>query len=215
MNADKILGLFKNVLVLCPHTDDEFGCAGSLVRLASLGTRIRYVAFSRCEKSVPAGYAKDALEKECRNCLQKIGLKNEDVSVLGYEVREFPKYRQEILEDMVKMARDYNPDLVLLPSSYDTHQDHNTIFMEGFRAFKKTSLLGYELPQNTIQFENSAFISLSKEQIEKKIEVMGAYESQKFRPYASSEFIKGLALVRGAQVGTQYAEAFEVIRLVL
>ncbi|MEO7082851.1 MAG: hypothetical protein ABI442_01400 [Gemmatimonadaceae bacterium] len=50
--------------------------------------------------------------------------------------------------------------------------------------------------------------------MDRKIEALSAYASQGFRSYAAEGFIRGLASVRGVQCGTQYAEAFEVIRLV-
>jgi hypothetical protein len=43
---------------------------------------------------------------------------------------------------------------------------------------------------------------------------MDYYETQKFRTYVDDEFIKGLARVRGAQIAAQYAEAFELLRII-
>ena len=203
------------VLVLCPHTDDEFGCAGTIARLADAGADLHYVAFSRCEESVPAGFAADVLEHECRACTAALGIPPAQVRVLGYRVRHFPAVRQEILEDLVRLSRELQPRLVLLPSSFDTHQDHSTIFQEGFRALKYCSILGYELPQNLIAFENSALVVLHKAQLDRKVSALGQYVSQGFRPYSTEEFIRGLARVRGVQAGGEFGEAFEVVRLVL
>lgn len=205
----------ERALVLAAHTDDEFGCAGAVVRLVEAGVRVKYIAVSRCEESVPAGFEKDVLEHECRRCTAVLGLKPEDVSVWRYPVRKFPAMRQEILEDFVKVAREFRPELVLLPSSDDTHQDHKTVYEEGFRAFKFASLLGYELPQNLISFSNSAFVALSEEQLNKKITALTEYRSQAFRSYAAGQFIRSLAQVRGVQASTDFAEAFEAVRLVL
>ena len=204
----------ERVLVLCPHTDDEFGCAGTLIRLADAGTTIRYVALSRCEESVPAGYPIDVLEHECRACTASMGIPGEMVSVERFPVRHFPAHRQEILELFVRLRREFNPELVLVPSSYDTHQDHHVVFEEGFRAFKHSSMLGYELPQNLISFNNSAFVRLSDGLIRRKVEALRCYASQEFRRYAGEDFIRGLATVRGAQCNGDFAEAFEMIRLI-
>ena len=59
----------------------------------------------------------------------------------------FQRIDRILLEQFVKIRNEYNPDLVLLPASSDTHQDHNTVYTEGFRAFKHASILGYELPR--------------------------------------------------------------------
>lgn len=209
-----IFSCFGRVLVLAPHTDDEFGCAGTLHRLLASGAEVRYVAFSRCEASVPAGFAVDTLERECRSCLHTLGVAATHVDIRGFAVRHFPEHRQEILEEMVKLNREYAPDLVLLPSSADLHQDHATIANEGFRAFKHCTILAYELPQNLISFENSAFVELSEEDMEKKIEALRCYRSQAFRKYSAEQFIRGLATVRGVQANVTFAESFEVVRLV-
>ena len=202
-------------LVLAAHTDDEFGCAGTLVRLIECGAQVNYVALSRCEESVPAGCAKDVLETECRNCLRGIGLPDANVLVEGFRVRHFPAHRQEILELLVSLRRRLEPSLVFLPASFDTHQDHRTVYEEGFRAFKLSSILGYELPQNLISFSNSAFVALDENHLERKVEALNHYASQRFRAYAEESFIRSLAQVRGVQSGTRYAEAFELIRLLV
>lgn len=217
MNAplQSILRCFERTLVLAPHTDDEFGCAGTIARLVEQGSTIRYIAFSRCEESVPEGFARDVLEHECRACLRALGVADAAVEVLRFPVRHFPAHRQEILERLVSMQRSYRPDLVLVPSSYDIHQDHATVNAEALRAFKHCSILGYELPQNLSSFENSAFVSLSSEHLALKIRALSEYRSQHHRPYATEEFMRSLALVRGTQAGVGHAEAFELIRLML
>lgn len=206
---------FRKVLVLCAHTDDEFGCAGTVARLAEQGAEIRYVALSRCEESVPPGFARDVLEHECRACTSALGIAPDHCDVHGFPVRHFPQHRQEILELLVALRRSFNPDLALLPSSADTHQDHKTVFEEGFRAFKHTSVLGYELPQNLISFNNTAFVRLSAAHVERKIAALDLYKSQLFRPYAARDFITSLARVRGVQCNAEFAEAFEVTRLIV
>ncbi len=89
------------------------------------------------------------------------------------------------------------------------------VAQEGFRAFKHATLLGYELPQNLAAFENSAFVALDAATLDRKIEALAEYRSQDFRPYSTDGFIRGLATVRGVQCGAEFAEAFEVVRLIV
>ena len=207
--------IFKKVLVLCPHTDDEFGCAGSMLKLIEQGSEIHYFALSRCQESVPEGFGKNILYKKWKKAVQAIGVKDENIKIGNYRVRYFHEHRQDILEEFVTINNELKPDLVLLPSSYDMHQDHNVVYKEGLRAFKFSSILGYELPQNITSSSNAAFISLTKGQIDKKNEVMSNYKSQSKRRYSRIEFIESLATVRGVQCASDYAESFEVIRLML
>jgi LmbE family N-acetylglucosaminyl deacetylase len=205
----------QNILVLCPHADDgEFGCGGSIAKFVEEGKNVYYATFSYAEESVPEGMPKDILLTEAKNAAKVLGVKEENLFSFRYQVRHFPQYRQEILEDMVKIRNTLNPDLVFLPSAYDVHQDHQTIYHEGLRAFKFTRILAYEMPWNNITVTTNIYVQLKDHHIETKIAAIKCYESQvnAGRRYANEEFIKALARTRGVQTGTHYAEAFQVIK---
>jgi len=192
------------ILALSPHTDDiEFACGGSINRWITEGVDIHAVSFTTAS----------AQEKEFSEASSILGIKN--ATLLDYPVRHFGEHRQQILDEMVHLEKQVKPDLVLLPSSADTHQDHQVIREEGFRAFKRHSLIGYEMPQNNLVFPTNLFVYLDEFDVARKISALKAYKSQKDRPYITEEFIRGLAMVRGMQAGTKYAEAYEVIRWML
>ena len=211
-----MMSSIDKVLVLAPHTDDgEFGCGGSISRFIQEDKLIYYAAFSTAEESVPEPWPKDILKTEVREATKRLGIPQENTLIYNFKVRELSYHRQEILEEMVKLKNDICPDLVFLPSSNDVHQDHSTISIEGIRAFKNTSILGYEIPWNNIEFKTEAFVILSEENIKIKLYALDAYNSQKSKNYANAEFIRSLAKMRGIQIGSNYAEAFEVIRWVM
>ncbi len=206
----------KHILVLAPHTDDgEFGCGGIIAKYLEAGARVIYVAFSAVEQSVLPHLERDVLRTEVRQATAVLGIADKDCLVLDFEVRRFPEFRQQILDKMLMLNQEYKPDMVFLPSVNDTHQDHQTIAQEGFRAFKRTTMLGYEVPWNNLDFRTSCFSALTKEQLDKKVEALAMYKSQAHRPYADADFIKSLAVTRGVQLGSKYAEAFEVMRWVI
>jgi len=206
----------NRILVLAPHTDDgEFGCGGSVTRFIDEGKEVYYVAFSTAEESVPDPWPKDILKVEVKEATSRLGILPDNLIIFRYKVRELSYHRQEILEELVKIKKDIHPDLVFLPSVNDLHQDHSTVSVEGIRAFKDTAVLGYEIPWNNIEFHTEAFISLSEENIDRKVFALDAYNSQKGRSYANEEFVRSLARMRGVQIGVRYAEAFEVIRWII
>jgi N-acetylglucosamine malate deacetylase 1 len=201
-------------LVLTAHTDDEFGCSGLISRLLEENTEVHLACFSWCEESVPEGYARDVLKSEFKAAMEILAIAPERVRLYDQRVRHFPAHRQDILETLVVLRREIEPDLVLIPSSSDIHQDHGVIAQEGVRAFKHATVLGYELPMNTISFRHACFVPLEERHMEIKIRHAAAYESQQQRPYMNPDFIRGLGLVRGVQINRSAAEAFEVIRMV-
>jgi len=203
----------QKVLVLAPHTyDGELGCGGSIARKIEEGAEVMYVAFSICTRSLPEGWDPMTLAHEVKAATKILGLKEENLVLFDYDVRRFKEFRQDILEELVKLKKRFDPDLVFVPTPSDIHQDHQVISEEGLRAFKNTSIVGYELPWNNISFNTRSFIKLEPRHLDKKIEALKEYKSQKHRTYLNEEFIKSLAITRGVQISTKYAEAFEVIR---
>jgi LmbE family N-acetylglucosaminyl deacetylase len=206
---------WKRVLVLAPHTDDgEFGCGGTLARLVDAGAEVRYVAFSIATRSLPDGFPPDTLAREVREATAELGIPESGLVVHDFEVRSFPEHRQEILELLISLWDDWKPHAVLQPSLRDIHQDHQVVAAEGLRAFKRTTILGYEIPWNNFDFGYQAYVALEKNHLERKVAALGKYESQQHRRYSDPEYIWNLARTHGINVNREYAEVFEVYRVV-
>ena len=205
----------NRVLVLAPHTDDgELGCGGTISRMVEEGREVYYAAFSTAAESVPPPFPPDILEKEVREGTKVLGIPAANLLVYKYKVRHLPHMRQEILEELVRMKREIDPGTVFLPSAQDLHQDHQTVHIEGLRAFKTVTVLGYELPWNNLSFDYRHFCVLTREHVETKIAALCCYQSQQHRPYTQEEFIWSWARTRGGQIMVEYAEAFDVLRWV-
>ena len=204
------------MLVLAPHTDDgELGCGGTIARMAKDGTLVKYVAFSSANDSLPDGHPKDTLKTELMEATKILGLKQDNVECLDFKVREFTRHRQNVLDVMHDLRESFDPDIVFAPSLNDLHQDHKTVAEECRRMFKRVTVLGYEMPWNNISFDTQSFIILTQEDIRKKTTALKCYRSQEYREYLNEKFIEGLAITRGVQANVPYAEAFEVVRLVI
>jgi LmbE family N-acetylglucosaminyl deacetylase len=206
----------KTILILAPHTDDgEFGCGGTIHNLIKSNNNVYYCAFSACKQSVLKQFPSDILITEVKAATKLLGIKQSNLILFDYEVRTFNYRRQEILEDMIKLRMDINPEIIFMPSLHDIHQDHFTIAQESLRAFKFCSILSYEVPWNNLTFNTTCFMMLDEEAITAKVNALSEYKSQAHRSYANEEFIRSLAITRGTQIGTRYAETFEVQRWVL
>jgi LmbE family N-acetylglucosaminyl deacetylase len=203
------------VLVLAPHTDDaELGCGGTMARILEEGGQVFVAVFSIAEDSLPPGVPPTTLEQEFFEAASRMGVPDANLFVHRYPVRRFSYDRQSILENLVRLKKQIEPHLVLLPASTDVHQDHRVVYEEGIRAFKEISVWGYELPWNHTSFAAESFVELNERHLRKKWDALEAYRSQVAlgRPYFSWDFIMGLARVRGTQIKAEFAEAFEVLR---
>ncbi len=201
---------------MAPHTDDgELGCGGTIARILEEGGTVYYVAFSTADASVPPEFPRNQLAIEVRNATKVLGIHEDHLYVYNFTVRKLNYVRQEILENLVELKAKLQPDLVFLPSSKDIHQDHITVTQEGIRAFKHSTILGYELIWNNLSFNTDCFIKLDKKHIDLKVKALQEYETQRHRDYMSEQFITALAHARGVQIGSKYAETFEVIRWIV
>lgn len=203
----------RKILILAPHTDDgELGMGATIARLIDEGNEVHYAAFSTADESLRDGLPPGTLLNEVKSATRFLGIEEENLHVYEYLVRTFSYKRQEILEDLVKLKNEINPDLVFGPTTRDLHQDHIVVANEGIRAFKKINLFAYELPWNNIMFNTDGFYEISENYLDLKIKALKCYESQSGKDYMQADFIKSLAKVRGVQIGVNYAESFEVIR---
>lgn len=197
--------MFKNILALSPHTDDaELGAGGSITKLIDNGAHVHMMAFSWCEH-------KQNIES-LHQSAEILGI--QDVTLHDFPRRIFPEKRQDILQILYDYNKN-NPkiDLVFVPSTTDLNQDHQVIAQEAMRAFK-TTILGYEMPWNNIQFTTNSFIPLEEKHVNTKIQALDKYNTQKNRYYFTEDYFRSILRTRGTQIQKHYAEAFEVIRFV-
>jgi len=200
------------ILVLAPHTDDgELGTGASISKWCRNANDVHYVGFSACETIQPVEPF-DILRGECARATSELGIPDGNLRVLDFEVRHFERDRQRVLDVMVALNAELSPDLVLVPSSDDTHQDHFVVADEARRAFKRTRILGYEVPWNNFRFETTAFVPVEEVDLMAKVRALKEFRSQMGRGYMHQDYLLAQLRFRGVQSGVHYAEAFQVLR---
>lgn len=187
---------------------------GTLSNLLKSGCGVTWVVCSNPVQSLPDGLSSDILVREQKASAARLGVGGESLIFWDFKVRHFPAQRQEILERMVQLSRRDDFDAIFCPSQNDWHQDHLTITNEVRRAFKKKTILGYDLPWNNFQSDHNLLIPLTRQDIEEKISLLRLYKSQSHKDYMDPEFLRSISRVRAAPLECEYAEAFEVIRMV-
>ena len=183
----------SSTLVLAPHTDDaELGCGGLISKLISRGEIVNVATFS-CPPAPGTNNQDNTLELEMRASLLSLGLGRNNIILYQFKHRIFNEQRQAILDSMIELREILKPDVVLCPATGDRHQDHKVINQEAIRAFKNSSILGYELPWNLKHFSCDIFHCLSEQNIRDKLISLSNYKSQENRAYFDQEFVKSLA----------------------
>jgi LmbE family N-acetylglucosaminyl deacetylase len=197
----------KTILAIAPHIDDvELGAGATIYNLGK-HNNVFYVGLS-----MPPLVDTKSFMEEFKDSAKCLGLKPENIILRNYDPRNLFDSRSEILQLLFDLNKKYKPDLVFIPNSYDMHQSHEVVHAEGRRAFKHTTMLGYELPWNYTEFSMDVFITLDKEALQAKVDAVNAFRTQKSRTFFSNNIVEDLARVRGKQIEKEYAECFELIR---
>lgn len=196
-----------NILAISPHTDDaELGCGGSLARMVAEGHSVEVLALGT--GNADSG----ATVQEYRDSMNVLGIS--DFYTRDYRCRKYHERRQDILDCFVAFDMQQELDIVFVPSTANVHQDHEVVTAEALRAFRSSSMLGYEMPWGDHKQAHFPFyITLGREELIKKCEAVACYKSQEVRGYTDKGFLYSLATVRGVQSGKGgFAEAFEVLK---
>ena len=200
----------RKVLAIAPHVDDVELGAGATIHQLGKHNEVYYIGLS-----CPPLVKQDVFMSEFRTSARILGLDPARIILRNFDPRNLFDARGEILQLLYDLNKEIKPDLVLIPNSQDIHQSHEVVFAEARRAFKYTTILGYELPWNNMNFSMDVFITLGREDVDAKIAAINAFETQKSRIFFSNDIVGDLARVRGKQIGNEYAECFEVIRMIL
>ena len=199
-----------SLLFLGAHPDDiELGC-GALIADIHQQTSIYCMTFSDNKKNPDL----QNLVTEHFESMRALGLKDEQVELGTFETRRFPDYRQEILEKMLDLKRRLKPEIVFVHTSQDIHQDHVTVTQEALRAFRGTTVLGYDVLRSSYGFFPHFLVEVSAEGVETKIAAMEKYKTYKDRYYFSPEVLRATAVRHGALAERPFAEGFDIVRIV-
>ena len=201
--------MFKNikkVLAISPHADDIIlGCGATIARLIEEGIEVKYLIFS--------WEGQEFKKEEIINAIKTLGVKEQNIIFLNYQVRNFGYYNNEIREELLKQKNEYKPDLIFTHNSFDFHQDHKIVCEEAVRVFREDKVLGYILPWNLRAFRFDMFFEITKEQLQKKLDAAKFLKSQQFRFYYEPERIKATAITMGLFRRKCLAEGFEILSL--
>ncbi|MFC5407215.1 PIG-L deacetylase family protein [Cohnella soli] len=211
----------EKALVICAHPDDEvLGLGGTIKKMTNAGVEVNVLMFANGNE----GYT-DLKDKEH---IVEIRRKEREAvkDILGihtYEAYDYGDYAIPANETTYKMClqaiRKYKPDIVFTHywREYNTHKAVASIVSDAFwqagwnasldlgEPWKAKSLYYFEVIELLAHVSHIVDIEAT---FEAKMEAMRAYASQCTVVSGALQQIEGKALMRGAQAGVKYGEAF-------
>lgn len=204
----------KKVLFVGAHPDDiELGCGALIHNIIGRGAEscdIRCVTLSDNQKN-PALLN---LVKEHQRSMAVLGVPPEKVVLESFETRRFQQLRQEILEYLYQLNRSFKPDLVFTHTQHDIHQDHVQTTEEVLRAFRGTTVLGYDVLRSSYGFFPNFLVEVDETDVQAKITAMAEYQTYTDRYYFSPDILRSTLVRHGALAERPYAEGFDILRVI-
>ena len=221
-----------DILVFGAHPDDvELGCGGTIIKEVQRGKKVGIIDFTRGELGTRGNFKIRDIETQKATKLMGVKMRKN----LNFKDGFFKNDDEHKLV-LIKEIRKHQPEIVITNAPSDRHPDHaraseitiNACFLSGLekiitnqKVWRPKSIYHY------IQFNNlkpDLVIDISQ-QMDLKIKVVKAYESQFFNPkskesetiISSKDFIDSVSYRSkdlGRQSGCEYAEGFLVNQLV-
>jgi len=211
----------QKALVICAHPDDEvLGLGGTIKKLTNRGAEVNVVMFANGNEGYRTLEEKDRIvemrRKEREQVQRLLGIRHYE----AYEYQDFAiPADNETYKICLKAIRAYKPDIVFTHDwrEYNTHKAVASIVSDAFWQAGWTCSLELGEPWKAAALYHFEVIDLMSEvshivdiadTFEDKMNAMRAYASQCDVVSGALQQIEGRALMRGAQVGLRYGEAF-------
>lgn len=200
----------QNILIIEPHPDDFMSCFSTLARIRRVNHDCKIYDYYACPCTEdPKNF--NHIEDH-KKVLKLLNIEE----ICGYHPRNgwIDDYKQKFRDEMFLLRTKISPDVILCSSRHDFHQDHRVIAECIETIFRGNStILGYEVLRSVMpDFRPNLFIAVSKEDHDLKMKAINTYKSQvKNRFFFKPEKYSAQMLMRGVQIQTDYAEAYELI----
>ena len=228
----------KRVMIVVAHPDDELlGLGASMNKLIAEYSIVAHVVILG-EGITSRSDNRDVTKWESELAVHKQNIKNAQKAI-GYQsvsIYDFPDNRFDTvaLLDIIKVVEkeksQFDPEIIFTHHGGDVNVDHQRTFEAVLTACrpmtqeKVKTIITFETPSGTEwrassdpkHFIPNLFISVTEENVNAKITGMESYEFEK-RAYPhprSPQALKIQAQRWGVAVGTNFAEAFQIIRMI-
>jgi LmbE family N-acetylglucosaminyl deacetylase len=200
----------KKVCFIGAHPDDiELGC-GAFISNIQGKTDILCVTLSDNQQNPLLTH----LVEEHFRSMNILGVPRDHIKLGSFATRRFPELRQEILEHLYQLNHEYQPDIVITHTRSDIHQDHQQTTEEVLRAFRGTTVLGFDALRSSYGFFPHFLVEVRPEDVENKILSLAEYSTYHDKYYFDTSVLRATLIRQGALAEVPYAEGFDILRIV-
>lgn len=200
----------KKVCFIGAHPDDiEIGC-GALIAHIAAKTEVKCYTLSDNQKNP---LLKNVVREHYAS-MESLGVPKDHVIVGQFQTRRFPQARQEILEYLIDINQTFHPEIVFVHTKSDIHQDHATVTEESLRAFRGTTVLGFDVIRSSYGFFPSFLVEVSEKDVECKIAALAQYHTYESKYYFDPKVTRATLIRHGAMAERPYAEGFDILRVI-
>ncbi len=200
----------RKVLFIGAHPDDiELGCGALIANIATC-TEVLCATLSDNQKN-PA--LQHVVEEHYRS-MAVLGVPRDHARVETFETRRFPHARQEILEYLFQLNRQFRPEIVFVHTKADIHQDHNVVTEEALRAFRGTTLLGFDALRSSDGDFPHFLVEVTEQDMERKVQALMEYKTYGEKYYFDPSVLRATLIRHGALAERPFAEGFDILRIV-
>jgi LmbE family N-acetylglucosaminyl deacetylase len=220
----------KNVIVISAHPDDEtLGAGGTILKHVANGDKVFWLIVTNVFEN--QGFSEKRVESrqfEIREVEKLFGIFK--TFLLNYPTMTLSSSSLiKMVPQISSIFSEVQPEIIYTLNRSDAHSDHRVIFdavmacTKSFRYPYIKQILMYECISETEfapalaekAFLPNYYVDITA-YLDKKNEIMKIFESEiAEHPFPRSiENIKALAHFRGASVGVQYAEAFQLLKYI-
>jgi LmbE family N-acetylglucosaminyl deacetylase len=203
----------KKILFIGAHPDDiELGC-GALISHIINQSEIICITLSDNQGNTLLNNL-DNLIEEHYSSMAVLGVPRKNILMAEFNALSFHDSRQKILEYLNEVKRTYKPDVVFVHSQADLHQDHNILTKEVLRAFRDTTLLGFEVLRSSYGFVPNFFFEVTGKDVDCKIKALAKYNTYASKYYFDPNIIRSKLILQGGLVACPFAEGFDIFRII-
>jgi LmbE family N-acetylglucosaminyl deacetylase len=201
---------YKSILVIEPHPDDFMSCFSTLSRIRRHNPDCNIYDYYACpctEDPKNVNHIEDHIK-----VLKLLNIE----PICGYHPRNgwIDDYKQKFRDEMFILKNKLNPELIFCSTPHDFHQDHRAISECVETIFRcNSTILGYEVMRSVMpDFKPNLFLVIEKQDYDLKMKAINMYKSQiKHRFFFKQEKYSAQMIMRGIQIETMYAEAYELM----